>query len=470
MATKFRQEIDRTLVSRPTKLRSQRDINLWLIPLKLSLAALGLFAITLIPDILDKYGIIHIPSWLTMGSIDDARAILAAMMGAVATVLALIFSVALLVLSMVSTLFGPRLLYRFLQDWVTQVTIGLFMGTFVYICLVFLVTHQDPQSTFIPQISLITSWVLVVLSFGFLVYYSHRVAKSIQNPDMIGAIVDDLYVAAGGAHASGAGEGTGPLPDDEAILRQAETGATVSSAKSGYLQHVDHGALVAAAHAVDALIVLRFRPGQFVLRGEPLAAIVPMEKGGAIEMAIDQGVQIGRHRTLTQDSEFGIAQVVEIAIRALSPAVNDTFTGVASVDWLAEALVTLAERPPLEGNWYDTGGRLRVWMPPVRLERLAKLAFDQIRQASATTPAVLIRQLDAIRRLAPRLPNACLQTMSEEADAILETGSALVAVDRRDLEEAHRRARAALDGMVPLLGMNVTPSEAAPHSGANPAH
>jgi uncharacterized membrane protein len=77
-----------------------------------------------------------------MGSIDDARAILSAMMGAVATVLALIFSVEL-VLSMVATLFGPRLLYRFLQDWVTQFTIGLFMATFVYICLVFLVTHQD---------------------------------------------------------------------------------------------------------------------------------------------------------------------------------------------------------------------------------------------------------------------------------------------------------------------------------------
>jgi uncharacterized membrane protein len=445
----------RAVAPRPTKLRSQRDINLWRIPLKLSLAAVGLFAVTLIPDILDKYGIIQIPSWLTMGSIDDARAILGAMMGAVATVLALIFSVALLVLSMVSTLFGPRLLYRFLQDWVSQVTIGIFMGTFVYICLVFLVTHQDPRSTFIPQVSLITSWALVVFSFGFLVYYSHRVAKSIQNPDMIGAIVDDLYVAAGSAHLAGPSEGTGPLPDDDAILRQAETGATVSSMKSGYLQHVDHGALVAAAHAADALIVLKFRPGQFVLRGEALAAVVPADKIGAIAMVIDRGVHIGRHRTLTQDSEFGIAQVVEIAIRALSPAINDTYTGVACVDWLADALLTLAERPPLEGNWYDTGGHLRVWMPPVRLERLAQLAFDQIRQASTTTPAVLIRQLDAIRRLAPRLPNACRQTLSEEAGAILETGSGLVALDRHDLEAAHRRARATLDELSCIGGVSI---------------
>jgi uncharacterized membrane protein len=437
------------LAPRPTKLRSQRDINLWRIPLQLSLAAVALFGITLIPDILDKYSVIHIPSWLTMGSIDDARAILSAMMGAVATVLALIFSVALLVLSMVSTLFGPRLLYRFLQDWVTQVTIGMFMGTFVYICLVFLVTHQDPQSSFIPQISLIMAWMLVVLSFGFLVYYSHRVAKSIQNPDMIGAIVDDLYVAAGSAHAAGPGEGTGTAPDDAAILHQAEIGAIVSCAKSGYLQHVDHSALVEAARAADALIVLKFRPGQFVLRGEPLAAIVPADKVSMLEAVIDRGIHIGRHRTLTQDSEFGIAQVVEIAIRALSPAVNDTFTGVACVDWLADALLTLAERPPLEGNWYDTDSRLRVWMPPVRLERLAKLAFDQIRQASSTTPAVLIRQLEAIRRLAPRLPDACRQTLSDQADAILEIASTLVALDRRDLDAAWHRAHTALE---PLPG------------------
>src|SRR6202789_246852 len=126
------------LAARPTKLRSQRDINLWRIPLQLSLLAVALFGITLIPDILDKYGVIHITSWLTMDSIDDARAILSAMMDAVATVLALIFSVALLVLSMVSTLFGPRLLYRFLQDWVTQATIGMLRGTFVQSFLVFL--------------------------------------------------------------------------------------------------------------------------------------------------------------------------------------------------------------------------------------------------------------------------------------------------------------------------------------------
>ena len=170
------------LAPRSSKLSSQRDVNLWRTPLTLSLPAIALFGLTLIPDTLDAIGVIHIPPWLTMGSIDDARAILSAMMGAVATVLALIFSVALLVISMVATLFGPRLLYRFMQDRVTQTTIGLFMATFIYICLVFLVTHQDSTSRFVPQVSLIVSWFLVVASFAFLVYYSHRIATSIQNP------------------------------------------------------------------------------------------------------------------------------------------------------------------------------------------------------------------------------------------------------------------------------------------------
>jgi len=429
------------LAPRPVRLRSQRDVNLWRIPLKISIAAIALFGITMIPDVLDKYGVIHIPSWLTMGSIDDARAILSAMMGAVATVLALIFSVALLVLSMVATLFGPRLLYRFLQDWVTQATIGLFMGTFIYVCLCFLVTHQDQDSRFVPQISLLTGWALVVGSFAFLVYYSHRIATSIQNPDMIARIVDDLYPAIVGAHERAACEGTGALPDDEAILRRAEAGAIVSCPKSGYMQHLDHGALVAAARDAGALVVLSFRPGQFVLRGERLASIVPASESRRLESAIDRHVVIGRHRTMTQDSEFGIAQVVEIAIRALSPAVNDTFTGVACVDWLADALLVLAEKPPLEGNWYDTKGELRIWIPAVRIERLVKLAFDQIRQASAATPAVLIRQLDVIRRLGPRMSEAARRALAEQVDAIRDTATGLVPLDRRDLDAAYERAR-----------------------------
>ncbi len=429
------------LAPRPVKLRSQRDVNLWRIPVQMALGSLALFATTMVPDVLDKLGVIHIPSWFTMGSIDDARAILSAMMGAVATVLALIFSVTLLVLSMVATLFGPRLLYRFLQDWVTQATIGLFMGTFIYVCLCFLVTHQDGADRFVPQVSLVTSWFLVVGSFGFLVYYSHRIATSIQNPDMIARIVDDIHPSVVGSHALAGCEGKGTAPDPAVILERATSGATVPCPKSGYFQHVEHGPLVTAAREAGALIVLHFRPGQFLLRGERLASVVPASARARLEPLIDRHVAIGRHRTLTQDTEFGIAQIVEIAIRALSPAVNDTFTGVACVDWLSDALLVLAESPPLEGHWFDRAGELRIWCPAVRVERLVKLAFDQIRQASSMTPAVLIRQVEAIRRLAPRMPEPARRALAEQLEAIGETGAGLFACDRRDLDAASQRAR-----------------------------
>jgi uncharacterized membrane protein len=85
-----------------------------------------------------------------------------------------------------------------------------------------------------------------------------------------------------------------------------------------------------------------------------------------------------------------------------------------------------------------------VWVPAGRIERLVKLAFDQIRQASATTPAVLIRQLEVIRRLAPRMPEAPRRALAAQADAIRDAGPGLVAQDRRDLDAAHERARAAL--------------------------
>src|SRR5580692_1985621 len=226
---------------------TKSNVNLWAVPLKMSLAAVLLFAITMTPDMLAAYHIIHIPDWFSMGGIDDARAILGAMLGCVSTVLALIFSVALLVLSMVANLFGPRLLYRFVQDWVTQACIGLFMGAFIYVFLVFLVTHKDEHTSFIPQVSLITSWLLVLAAFGFLVFYSHRVAVLIQNPDAIGRIVDDLRHAVELAAPYSRSESHTQQLDASETHRTMSDSAAVVSPTSGYLQEIRHHTLVSAA-------------------------------------------------------------------------------------------------------------------------------------------------------------------------------------------------------------------------------
>ena len=415
------------------------NVNLWVVPLKMSLAAVLLFGITMVPDMLDAYHVIHIPGWFSMGGIDDARAILSAMLGCVSTVLALIFSVALLVLSMVANLFGPRLLYRFVQDWVTQACIGIFMGTFIYVFLVFLVTHQDVHDTFIPEVSLITSWFLVLGAFGFLVFYSHRVAVLIQNPDAIGRIVDDLRKAAEIACRDNRGEpGTDIVGASNDRIQSIE-GASILNPKSGYLQEIDHPALVSASSKAGALIVIPFRPGQFVLEGEILATIWPASAASILSQMIKQKIELGRHRVMAQDLEFGIAQIVEIAIRALSPAVNDTFTGVASVDLLGEALTVLSETRQIGGNWYDSNGKLRLQVRPLLLSRLIKQSFDQIRQAAADNPAVLIRLLSTIGRLSFKMRNEeDRSALLKQATAVWETATSksLVTMDREDIEAA----------------------------------
>jgi len=146
---------------------------------------------------------------------------------------------------------------------------------------------------------------------------------------------------------------------------------------------------------------------------------------------------------LKQDGEFGIAQIVEIAIRALSPAINDTFTGIACVDFAGDALLVLADAPPFEGCWYDAAGNIRVRVPPLRLERLVKMAFDQIRQAATDNPAVLIRMLNTIGRIAPRMQEKDhRKALMEQADAIRESAASrnLAKIDRNDIEAAWRRA------------------------------
>ncbi len=410
----------------------------------MSLAAFLLFVVTLTPDILDAYHVIHLPTWFTMGGIDDARAILAAMMGCVSTVLALIFSVTLLVLSMVANLFGPRLLYRFVQDWVTQVCIGLFMAAFTYILLVFLVTHSDSHSTFIPQTCLITSWLLVLGAFGFLVFYSHRVAILIQNPDAIARIVSDMRHAID-ALPVGQQRSTKTLAAGEHLLNR--TALPIRSTRTGYVQEIDAPAIMASAQRADAMIKLHFRPGQFVLAGELLGEVYASGDTRELQAVVLNEIAIGRHRVLAQDLEFGIAQIVEIGIRALSPAINDTFTGIACVDLLGETLCILDKIPQSYNRWHDPKGVLRLEGRPLLLHRLVRQAFDQIRQAATDNPAVLLRLLSTSERLGHLLDDGCaLEALLEEAQAVYETALASdpVALDKADFDKGWLAAKETL--------------------------
>ncbi|HEY6240239.1 MAG TPA: DUF2254 family protein [Burkholderiales bacterium] len=162
------------------------------IPFSLSLLACALFAATMALDLAAFQGAFALPVWLSVGNIDDARALLGAFLGAVSTVLALIFSVSLLVFSAAATQFGPRLMYRFLRDRMMQFTLGLFVATFLHALLTIIAVRQQGTMEFVPQLTVLTTCVLVVLSFGCLVAFNNNIASSIQTNNVLPRIVDDL--------------------------------------------------------------------------------------------------------------------------------------------------------------------------------------------------------------------------------------------------------------------------------------
>jgi uncharacterized membrane protein len=219
--------------------------------------------------------------------------------------------------------------------------------------------------------------------------------------------------------------------------------------RTGFIQEIEVAHLLAAIEGADAVVRLLYRPGQFVVENAPLCYVLPKAKTTDVVAAIRRDVTIGTHRTLKQDVEFGMAQLVEIALRALSSAINDTFTGLTCIDWLGDELRVFSAYVVERGFALGPSGSIRLMWPPLRLERLVKTAFDQIRQAGAHNPAVNIRLLHTFARLAEQSEDQRLrQALSDQAEAVWEAVSvtALVKADRADIEAAYRRAREALGG------------------------
>ncbi len=422
-----------------------------LVPIPFAFAGMAvvLFAVTLTLDSLLGTRLEAQHPWLSVGNVDDARAILGAIMGAVSTVLALIFSVTLLVFSMAVSQFRPRLMPYFLRDRTMQVTLGLFLATFLYSLATFIVTGQRGDTVFVPQLTVLTSVVLVFVSFFYLVVYNNRVAQAIQTNNVLPRIIETLNGAistlAEERRAEARAAAMAPPGESiDAVRRHCmEEGGAVLANTSGYLQKVDYPHLIRALDRHGAVACLMFEPGQFVLEGEVLARVIPVAAGGLVADAIHDAVAIGPHRTLEQDIEFAFAQLSEIAIRALSPAVNDTYTGLYCIDWLGDGLRMLTAFPETDGVLRNGGGTIRVVLPPVQVSRLVSAAFDLIREAGANSPTVTARLLQTCARLAPQLrTEEQRRAISDQVEAVWQAASRIpdAGLDREAIDAAYRLA------------------------------
>jgi uncharacterized membrane protein len=177
--------------------------------------------------------------------------------------------------------------------------------------------------------------------------------------------------------------------------------------------------LVKIATSAGAVIHLPYRPGHFLVRGQMLANVWPAEAADYVEKNLQRGHVTGPYRTLTQDISFGFDQLVEIALRALSPAINDTFTAMTCIDWIGDCLCRISTSWHPQRIRRDDTGQIRVIAYQADFDRLVERAFEKIRQAADGMPAVMIRQLDALTKIMEQTPHRARQrVLLDQADRI----------------------------------------------------
>ncbi|HEV2372611.1 MAG TPA: DUF2254 domain-containing protein [Streptosporangiaceae bacterium] len=415
--------------------------SLWFVPGVEVIAAICLFAGTLTVDRAAYNRSITLPTWVVGGSADAASLILTTIAAAVITVVGVVFSIILVTLTLATTQFGPRMLRNFIRDRGTQLTLGTFVGTFVYAVLVLVSISPGPRGIFVPHLGVTVSIALMVADLGILIYFIHHTATSIQLPQVVASIARDLTEAiqtqgGDGQAARLADSGMQGPSVTELLAAMESNGGVIRAPASGYLQFIKHNVLVAMATEAGAVISIDYRPGHFLVQGHPLGQVLPPEAVPAVATALGRAHVTGPYRTLTQDVSFGIDQLVEICLRALSPAVNDTFTALTCIDWLGENLCKIAKHWHPARVHRDQQGFIRVIATQPPYERLVQRSFEKVRQSGEGMPAVMIRQLDSITKIiADTSGPAQRRVLLEQAEMIARSADRTVheAGDRADV-------------------------------------
>jgi uncharacterized membrane protein len=408
--------------------------NLWLVPSIEVIMAVALYVGTHALDRAHYDGSLTLPSWMIFGTADSARQILTTLAAAVITVVGVVFSITIVTLTLASTQFGPRMLRNFIRDRGTQFTLGTFVATFVYATLVLIsIGPGARRKDFVPHLSITLSVGLVTLSMAVLIYFIHHIATSIQLPQVIASIARDLSRAIDADSYDGIAVESGPSVP-ELLRRMTDAGGTVPAPSTGYLQFVRHETLTGLAAEKGAVIRLLHRPGHFLVEGHPMATVWPPDATESVSRALRRAHITGSNRTLAQDLSFAVDQLVEIAIRALSPAVNDTFTALTCIDWLGASLckVTMRWRPVRVHR--DSHGYVRLINAHVSYTRLIERAFEKIRQAGRGMPAVLIRQLEALTKIIDYTTN------DQQRELLLEQAAMILQASEESVPEPADRA------------------------------
>lgn len=344
---------------------------------------------------------------------DGSRSVLSTIAGSMVTVAGVVFSLTMVTLSIASGQFGSRVLRSLREDNTAQVAMGALLGTSVY-CFLVLRTLQDREE-YVPVLSVNAAIMAAIACLIILIYFVHNVASEIQAPQIVAALgadlngsIERLYPEEIGRTLSDAAQ-----PTDAELAAFRRECVTVDTKGEGYLQGIDVATLLSSAKSHDVIIELHKRPGDFITTGDAIADVGPAaQTSDDLLQTIRDTLIIGTSRTPRQDVNCAVHELVQVAIRALSPAVNDSFTAMNSIDRLGAALCRLALREIPSAFRYDEEDQLRVIARPCAFSEVMGAAFNQIRQCGAGSGATMLRLLEALTTIAARV------TRDEDKEAI----------------------------------------------------
>jgi uncharacterized membrane protein len=401
--------------------------------------------------------------FLRTTDVDGARAILTTLAGATLGVAGVAFSITIVAVSFASSNYGPRLIGNFMADRTNQIVLGVFVATFVYCITVLVTVHAGIETedrdlaAFVPQISVLCAVALTLASVGALIGYIHHIPESINIMNLVASIGHQLRNKI--VH----GEDDGEVSDFVAWSEGAERAfgdVRLRAETAGYLQVLDMTTLRDLAGKHDFRIRIDQAAGDFIVVGEVVLTLLDTDAPAEKVMAdLRRSVTIGSNRTIEQDLLFLSDQLVEVAVRALSPGINDPQTGVLCLDWLRAALDSFARREPPLGPPAHSG----VLYSRVTFEKMLDRSFDRLRQNACGDRTVAIHAINLLGEVGaaacrPAMAEACAGQIERygrsaaeqlvEADARAEVADAVEgALDRLPAPyQAYTRQNLAADG------------------------
>jgi uncharacterized membrane protein len=372
--------------------------SLWFVP-ALVVVALVVLAIALveIDVVVDARTLARFPRLFGAGA-EGSRGMLEAIAGAMITVAGVTFSITIVALSLTASQYSSRVLRNFMRDRTNQVVLGVFVGVYAY-CLIVLRTIRGGDSEpFVPSIATLGAVILAFVGIGLLIHFIHHISTSIQASHILASIYEETSNAVCRLYPEQVGD---ELEEPEEAARAELDGlawTAVESEATGYLQSVDIDSLVVAACNCASVVVLEHRIGDFVIAGHAVARISGSSHTKDAAAGVRSALVLGDQRTVEQDAAFGIRQIVDIALKAISPAINDPTTGAMCVDRLSGLMLMLANRR-IPSPYRRVDGQLRVFAPAHDFASFLDLAITEIRSYAKDQPHMLVRLLALLEKV-----------------------------------------------------------------------